>query len=47
MDRLLPHRQKKACDIECGGAFVNYGATVNGEIEALGGIYNKAENKEK
>ena len=35
---------KKACDIECGGAFVNYGAAVNAEIDALGGIHDKSEN---
>ena len=35
---------KKDSDIFCSGAVVNYGATVNAEIDALGGIHNKTEN---
>lgn len=31
-------------DALCYGALVNYGATVNGEVEALGGTYNKIAN---
>ena len=31
-------------DAICYGALVNYGATVNGEVEALGGTYNKIAN---
>ena len=29
-------------DIICYGAVTNYGATVNGEIEALGHLYHKS-----
>ena len=35
---------KKDSDIFCSVAVVNHGAAVNAEIEALGGIHNKAEN---
>ena len=35
---------KKDSDIFCSGAVVNYGATVNAKIDALGGICNKTEN---
>ena len=35
---------KKDSDIFCSGAVVNYGSTVNAEIDALGGICNKTEN---
>ena len=31
-------------DICCYGAFVNYGGTVDAEVEAFGGIHNKAGN---
>ena len=32
----------EGADVSCV-ALVNYGATVNGEVEALSGIYKKAE----
>ena len=35
---------KKDYDIFCSGAVVNYGAGVNAEIDALGGIHNKGNN---
>ena len=35
---------KKDFDIFCSGAVVNYGAEIDAEIDALGGIHNKAEN---
>jgi hypothetical protein len=35
---------KKDSDVFCSGAVVNYGAEINAEIDALGGIHNKAEN---
>ena len=31
----------EATDLFCYGAIVNHGATINGEVEALGGIYSK------
>jgi hypothetical protein len=31
-------------DAICYGALVNYGAAIHGEVEALGGIYNKTAN---
>lgn len=34
-------REGEGVDLMCYGAIVNYGATVNGEVEALGGIHNK------
>ena len=34
----------QGADFLCYGALVNYGAVVNAEIEALGGIFNKAGN---
>ena len=33
--------EKKDHDIFCSGAMLNYGASVDGEIEALGGIHNR------
>ena len=35
---------KKDSDIFCSGAIVNYGAEIDAEIDALGGIHNRAEN---
>ena len=32
---------KKDHDIFCSGAVVNFGATVNGEIDAISGIHNR------
>ena len=32
----------KGAGIYCYGALINEGATVNGEIDAIGGIYNKS-----
>ena len=31
----------EGADLFCCGAIVNYGATVNGEVEALGGVHSK------
>ena len=31
-------------DIFCSGAVVNHGAKINAEIDAIGGINNRAEN---
>ena len=31
-------------DIFCSGAVVNCGATIDGEIDAIGGIHNRDEN---
>ena len=36
--------EKKDSDIFCSGAVVNYGATLNSGVDALGGIHNKTEN---
>ena len=33
--------EKKDHDIFCSGAVVNYGAAVDGEIDAIGGIHNR------
>jgi hypothetical protein len=35
---------KKDADIFCSGAVVNCGATIDGEIDAIGGIHNRDEN---
>ena len=35
---------KKDAEIFCSGAVVNYGAKIDAEIDAIGGICNKAEN---
>ena len=35
---------KKESDIFCSGAVVNYGATINAETDALGGLHKRAEN---
>ena len=35
---------KKDCDIFCSGTVVNYGAEIDAEIDALGGLHNRAEN---
>ena len=32
---------KKDSDIFCNGAVVNFGATFDGEIDAIGGIHNR------
>jgi hypothetical protein len=32
---------KEGADIFCYGAIVNYGSTINSEVEALGGVHNK------
>ena len=29
---------------EASGAVINYGAEINGEIDAVGGVHNKSEN---
>lgn len=35
---------KKGSGVFCSGAVVNYGATLNGKTDALGGTHNRAEN---
>lgn len=41
---ILAVSDKKASDIFCSGAVVNCGAEIDGEVDALGGIHNRAEN---
>ncbi len=36
--------EKKDADIFCSGAIVNHGAQIDAEMDALGGIHNRAEN---
>ena len=35
---------KKDADIFCSGAVINCGVTIDGEIDAIGGIHNRDEN---
>ena len=43
-DATISAVSDKKIDIFCSGAVLNYGATVNAETDAIGGIHNKTEN---
>ena len=38
---ISAYSEKKDYDIFCSGALVNYGAAIDGEIDAIGGIHNR------
>ena len=46
-DAYLLHESDKETDILCYGAVVNYGATVDADINALCGIHNMTENSDQ
>ena len=44
LGEMINQYAKKGSGVFCSGAVVNYGATLNGKTDALGGIHNRAEN---